>query len=128
MRRDPTMVVDPIEARLWAWSAWLTGGGRQAVGYPVKSVLHESWMPPTPGQTPTMASSVQSSDRREREMHLIIEAMSLTLQNTLVAVYVMRASVAEQERIFERQHSTIRARVERAKGMINRALDRCAVQ
>lgn len=91
---DATMDVDVLQGRLQAWAAWLTGGG-SGVGYPTKSVLHSSWLPPTAGLTPTMVAGTGDGGRRERALHHVIStALSVRLQNTLVVVYVMRASVA----------------------------------
>lgn len=115
---------DVMQGRLVAWAAWLTGGG-SGQGYPTKSVLHSSWLPPTPGQTPTMVSSTGGTGRRERALHQLISAeLSVRLQNTLVAVYVMRASPAEQVVLLECQASTVRARVSEAKALLVRALTR----
>lgn len=115
---------DVMQGRLVAWAAWLTSGG-SGEGYPTKSVLHSSWLPPTPGQTPTMASSTGSTGRRERALHQMISAeLSVRLQNTLVVVYVMRASPAEQVVLLECQASTVRARVSEAKALLARALAR----
>ena len=120
--REATMDVDVLHGRLQAWATWLTGGG-SGVGYPSKSVLHSSWLPPTPGQTPTMVTSTGDGGRRERELHQIIStALSVRLQNTLVVVYVMRASAAEQASRLECQEATVRARVREAKALIGRAL------
>ena len=120
--REAMIEVDPLPGRLVAWAAWLTSGGSGGEGYPTKSVLHSSWLPPTPGKTPTMASS---TGRRERALHQMISAeLSVRLQNTLVAVYVMRASPAEQVVLLECQASTVRARVSEAKALLARALAR----
>lgn len=120
--RDAVMDVDVLQQRLQAWAAWLTGGGR-GDGYPTKSVLHDSWLPPTPGMTPTMKSGAGGTGRQERELHQVIStALSVRLQNTLVAVYVMRATPAEQQALLECQASTVRARVAEAKRLIGMAL------
>ena len=122
--RDATITVDVIQNRLQAWAAWLTGGGSGA-GYPTKSVLHESWLPPTPGQTPSMRTDGGGSTRQERELHAIIaSALSVRLQNTLVVVYVMRAKPDEQVMRLDCQQSTVRARVSEAKAIIGKALMR----
>ena len=122
--REATMEVDPMQGRLVAWAAWLTSGG-SGEGYPTKSVLHSSWLPPTPGQTPTMVSSTGTTGRRERALHQMISAeLSVRLQNTLVVVYVMRASPAEQVVLLECLASTVRARVSEAKALLARALAR----
>lgn len=120
--RDAVLDVDVLHGRLQAWATWLTGGGSGA-GFPTKSVLHSSWLPPTPGQTPTMATSSGDGGRREKALHHIIStALSVRLQNTLVVVYVMRASPAEQALRLECQESTVRARVREAKLLIGQAM------
>ena len=122
--RDATTTVDVIQNRLQAWAAWLTGGSSGA-GYPTKSVLHESWLPPTPGQTPSMRTDGGGSTRQERELHAIIAStLSVRLQNTLVVVYVMRAKPDEQVMRLDCQQSTVRARVSEAKTIIGKALMR----
>lgn len=119
---DAVMDVDVLHGRLQAWATWLTAGGR-GEGYPTKSVLHSSWLPPAPGMTPTMRTSVGDGGRRERALHQVIsQALSVRLQNTLVVVYVMRASAAEQATLLDCQESTVRARVREAKALIARAL------
>lgn len=124
-RRDGGEVVidaDVLHQRLLAWAAWLTGGGSSA-GYPTKNVLHSSWLPPAPGTTPTMVTAPAGTTRRERELHRIIsQALSVRLQNTLVVVYLMRASTTEQTVLLECQPSTVRARVGEAKRLIALAL------
>lgn len=119
--RDAVMDVDVLQQRLQAWAAWLTGGGSGA-GYPTKSVLHSSWLPPTPGMTPTMKASTGGAGQQERQMHRIVSGLSVRLQNTLVAVYVMRASAGEQAVLLDCQQSTVRARVAEAKRLIAQAL------
>jgi len=122
--REASMTVDVIQGRLLAWAAWLTGGG-SAAGYPTKSVLHESWLPPTPGQTPTMRTDGGGSSRQERELHRIINsALSVRLQNTLVVVYLMRAKPDEQVMRLDCQPSTVRARISEAKAIIGKCLER----
>ena len=122
--RDAVMDVDVLHGRLQAWATWLTGGGSGA-GFPTKSVLHSSWLPPTPGMTPTMATSAGDGGRRERALHQVIStALSVRLQNTLVVVYVMRASPAEQAVLLDCQEATVRARVREAKAVIGRTLSK----
>jgi DNA-directed RNA polymerase specialized sigma24 family protein len=122
--REAAMDVDVVEGRLQAWATWLTAGGC-GDGYPTKSVLHSSWLPPTPGQTPTMTTSTGDGGWRERALHQIIStALSVRLQNTLVVVYVMRASAAEQAVLLDCQESTVRARVREAKAAIALAMSK----
>ena len=40
---------DVLQERLQQWGAWLASGGRPVSGFPTKSVLHQSWMPPSQG-------------------------------------------------------------------------------
>lgn len=104
--------VDVLEARLQEWAHWLAGGF--SAGYPVTNVLHESWMPPAPGQLPTLHTG-GSSTRRERAMHEAIRALSMRLQNTLVVAYVYRLAASEQALRLGCAESTVRARVVEAK-------------
>lgn len=116
------MTVDVMETRLQAWAAWMTGGKCDA-GYPCTNVLHPSWMPPAPGQTPTLKSVPQGAGRMERELHQAIQTLSIRLQNTLVVVYLMRAGTAERVTLLDCQESTVRARVAEAKARIARKMD-----
>lgn len=114
--RPSVATVDIMEVRLQAWASWLRAG-RQGEGYPTKSVLHQSWMPPAPGMQPGMRMST-GSDHQERALHRAIQALSVRLQNTLVVVYLMRASVDEQVMRLDCQPSTVRARVAEAKRVL----------
>ena len=120
MRDEAT--VDVMEQRLLAWAAWLKGG-RTSAGYPTKSVLHQSWMPPAPGQTPTLRSVPSGSDAQQQQTHLDIQALSVRLQNTLVVVYLDRAKPDEQVYRLDCQASTVRARVLEAKRLLARMAD-----
>lgn len=115
--RDAAQQIDHLQRRLQAWAAWLTSEG-SGVGYPTKSVLHSSWMPPAPGQTPSMMTSGGGSDRAERAMHAAILSLSTRLQDTLVVVYVMRAAADEQARQLACQPATVRARVAEARRLL----------
>lgn len=110
-----------MERRLLAWAAWLTGG-RSSAGYPVKNVLHPSWMPPAGGRTPTMVATLATTMAPERQVHAAVMSMSQRLQDTLAAVYVLRASADEQVSILGCQASTVRARVAAAKAMLAQML------
>lgn len=113
-----SLVVDPVHHRLQAWAAWLTGGAA-GLGYPTKSVLHHSWMPPAPGQAPTMRTAAGDGGAAlARSLHRDILSLSLRLQNTLVVVYLMRAKPAEQVRLLECQASTVRARLTEARRLL----------
>lgn len=122
---DAVTHVDVLEARLLAWAAWLTSGGGGA-GYPTRSVLHQSWLPPAPGEGGGGAP-VRHGGVQEARLHRIITAaLSVRLQNTLVVVYLMRAKPAEQVQLLGCQASTVRARVGEAKRLLARELDRVA--
>ena len=45
-----------LERRLVEWGQWATSGQRGS-GYPTKSVLHESWLPPDPDRKSTRLNS-----------------------------------------------------------------------
>lgn len=106
-------LLDRMERHLLAWGVWVQGGKR-GDGYPTKSVLHQSWLPPTPGMVPTMRVSA-TSDRAERALHAAIQQMSVRMQNTLVVVYVMRAGPVEREELLQCNAVTIRSRLGEAK-------------
>jgi len=105
-----------LEQRLLAWGAWLSGGGR-GDGYPAMSVLHVNWMPPAPGQTPTLKTSARD-DARERALHQIIGGLPQRLSDTLVTVYVHKVSAAERSQRLGCQESTVYSRLEEARRVI----------
>lgn len=106
-----------IHDRLLSWAQWVTTGGA-AVGYPVKSVLHESWMPPARGSTPTMRAAA-GSDKRERDTHSAIGRLSLKLRNVVVVHYVQKLTVDDQASMLNISAGTLHARVRRAREMIH---------
>lgn len=114
MGTEPT--ADIIERRLQEWAHWIGGG--TSVGYPVTNVLHQSWLPPSPGQLPTMQTGGRSSSR-ERALHAAILVLSVRLQNTLAVVYVYRLTAAEQAMRLGCAVSTVRARVQEAKRLLS---------
>lgn len=121
MTTDTSTLADTMEQHLLSWGSWLQGGKR-GHGYPVTNVLHQSWLPPTPGMTPTMCTTA-GSDRIERAIHRAVQGMSIRMQNTLVAVYVMRAPAADWPDILECADGTVRQRIAIAKRLLVRALD-----
>ena len=121
LRDDARATIDVMQSRLLAWAAWLKGGSN-AAGYPTKNVLHQSWMPPAPGQLPSMRTASGVSTAQERALHGIICTLNHRLQNTLVVVYVMRAGSDEQVRLLECQASTVRARIREAKALLGQLL------
>lgn len=107
---------DIIERRLQEWAHWLSGG--RSAGYPVTNVLHQSWLPPSPGQLPTMQTGGRNTSR-ERALHAAILALSMRLQNTLAVVYVYRLTATEQAMRLGCAASTVRARVLEAKRLLS---------
>lgn len=105
--------MDDMERRLLAWGAWLAMGGKSGDGFPRTSVLHENWMPPAPGSSPTMKAG--RGDAAQRRLHGCIGLLSVRLANTLVVVYVQRLSGAQAAERLACGEATVRARVRDAK-------------
>lgn len=114
-------VVDRVDQALRDWAHWIMLG-RSAAGFSRCNVLHKSWMPPTPGRTPTMAVSTVD-DRRHRLVHQAIGHLSLRLSNTVVVHYCYRLSVAEQCQRLDCAPSTVHARLQVARTHVGRWLD-----
>ena len=98
-----------IEARLQRWGAWVSVG--DGSGFPVMSVLHPEWQPPSPGVTPTMKVG-QATD--VRQTHRAIAQLSQRLANTLVVHYCLKLPVAAQADRLQCAEGTVHARVEEA--------------
>lgn len=121
MRTHDEATCDMVERRLLEWAAWKTRGGN-GDGFPTKSVLHHSWSPPTPGRTPTMATSSSGSDARERQVDGCVQELRPKLRDAIVARYLMRATIEEQVRMAGCTAEGVRKRVQIAKDEIARAL------
>lgn len=83
-----------VEDMLQRWALAVTVG--DGSGYPVKSVLHPSWSPPTPGLTPTLKSvpgNRQASVVHQALMELGQERPKLLA--TVMGVYVLKRRHAE---------------------------------
>jgi hypothetical protein len=118
MPRDAQM-----EARLQRWAQWVTVG--DGSGYPVKSVLHPEWQPPSPGITPTLKVAPATDVRATHWAiaHLVQRGvMSQRLANTLVVHYCMHLSLSDQAMRLECSIDSIHDRVERAHRMLMREL------
>lgn len=100
-----------IEERLIRWAQGVTVGDGN--GYPAMSIIHPSWQPPTPGQTPTLKVGVPSDTR---QTHAAIQQLPPTLIKVVTAVYAKRMSAAEAAVHPEIacQERTVHDRVERA--------------
>lgn len=121
MRTHDEATCDMVERRLLEWAAWKTRGG-SADGYPRKSVLHPSWSPPTPGSTPTMATSSTGSEARERQVDSCVQELRPKLRDAVVVRYLMRASIEEQVKRAGCTADGVRKRIQIAKEEIARAL------
>lgn len=115
---DP-IIDDVMERRLQAWGAWLAEGGC-GDGFPTKSVLHQSWLPPAAGCAPSM--KVGQGDAAERAIHAAVMQMSVRMANTLVITYVYRQVGQARAQRLECQESTARARVQEAKRILHQHL------
>ena len=98
-----------IEARLQRWAQWVNVG--DGSGYPVMSVLHPEWQPPSPGVTPSMKTASASDTR---QTHRAIAKLSQRLANTLVVHYCLKLSIADQAARLDCAEDTVFGRVEQA--------------
>lgn len=113
MARDEQM-----DARLWRWAEWLkTGDGS---GYPVKSVLHEDWSPPSKGALPTMRVAPPGSDARQT--HDLVGALKPSWRATVAAHYVLRMTTAQAAVALSVQPDTVLDRLERIHAHLRREL------
>ena len=101
--------IPEIEDRLLRWAEWRKVG--DGSGYPVKSVLHGDWSPPSGGIMPGMkvvpASDVKQTGR-------LVARLSESLQATLVLHYVRRLPVQQAAAELKCQPDTVHARIEQA--------------
>ena len=102
MARNPD-----IEARLQRWAVAVTVG--DGSGYPVMSVLHHEWQPPSLGITPTMKTSGHSD---ARETHAALRQLSQRLQNTVAVHYCMKLPVENQAQRLGCAVATVHGRIE----------------
>lgn len=100
---------EAIEARLQRWAQGVTVG--DGSGFPVMSVLHPSWTPPSPGVLPSLKVAPASD---VRQTHQAIARLSARLQDTLVMHYCIKAPMAEQAARLGCAIDTVYGRVERA--------------
>ncbi len=114
---------ESMHARLCAWGAWFNAGGCNIDGgWPVKSVLHPTWQPPTFGARAAQVA-VKRSDVAERELHDRIGRLSDKLRAAVVVVYArpwaprekaaeLGCTVAAMERRIDRAHEALASRVD----------------
>lgn len=106
--------VSGVERRLQEWAAWFNAGGTNGVGWPMKSVLHPSWMPPAPGTVVQAASAVRLGDQRERQVHAAIGGLSDKLIVAVVVRYAKRLPFADGAAVAGCGEQALKARVARA--------------
>jgi len=110
-----------IAARLQRWAQWVTAGDGN--GYAAMCVLHEDWMPPAPGTTPTLKIGT-STDAREthRAIDVIRRTHSLRLSNTIVVHYCLKLPVRDQAERLACTERAIELRIERAHNLLAQIL------
>lgn len=111
--------IDWVEQRLQRWAQAVTVG--DGSGYPVMSVLHEDWMPPSPGVTPSMKVSLGCNDARST--HRAIAWLSLKQRNTVVMHYRMKLPIAEHAERLGCPVDTVHGRIEAAHRRLAAILD-----
>jgi hypothetical protein len=103
-----------VDDMLQRWALAVTVG--DGSGYPVKSVLHPSWSPPTPGLTPTLKSV--PGNKQTRVVHQALVELGRErpkLLATVTAVYVLKRQAAEAAALVDGcQPDTIGKRVQEA--------------
>ena len=114
MARDQRM-----EERLQRWAQAVTVG--DGSGFPVMSVLHPEWQPPSPGITPTMKTAAASD---ARETHRALKTLSQRLQNTVAVHYCMKLPLDVQAQRLGCAVDTVHGRIEAAHRALWAALDR----
>jgi hypothetical protein len=110
--------IQAIDDRLQRWALAVTVG--DGSGYPVTSVLHPNWSPPSPGMTPTIKTSA-SSDVKETHA-AICTLQSENLMRAVVAHYIKRGTIEAQSAWAGCKADTLMDRVARAHREIARGL------
>ena len=109
-----------IECRLREWAQWISAGQR-GEGYPGKSVLHQSWMPPDAGSTPVPKVTTGSQAELWRT-HEAIATLPKDLRNTLALHYVWRLPTRQMAQQLKCSISTVYARLITARFKVKLAL------
>jgi DNA-directed RNA polymerase specialized sigma24 family protein len=90
------MRVEAVERRLVEWAAWFNAGGSSCDGgWPVKNILHPSWLPPSGGASRSLPAG-RRADTREREIHRAIGLLSDRSIAAVVVHYCKRWTLVEQ--------------------------------
>jgi DNA-directed RNA polymerase specialized sigma24 family protein len=111
--------IDWVEQRLQRWGQAVTE--RDGSGYPVMSVLHEDWMPPSPGVTPSMKISLGRSDAAST--HRAISRLSRKQRDAVVIHYALKLPMAEQAARLGCAVDTVHGRIEAAHAQLAAILD-----
>ena len=112
---------DQFKRTMAAWGAWFNDGG-SAEGFPRKSVIHPTWMPPSSGgRLPAMAVAVRS-DQRERMVHQAIGRLSDKLIVVMVGKWARRMTSAQMALELCVTSSAVDGRVARAHDQLRALL------
>lgn len=111
--------IQAIDDMLRRWAAAVAGEG-DGSGYPTKSVLHEDWSPPTPGQTPTMKTVRHGRD--VWATHAALRQLSVRARNTVVMHYCSRLTIEQQAAVLECKPDTVKDRIETIHRQLAREL------
>ena len=118
------MRIEAIERRLHDWAAWFNSGGCVVDGgWPVKNILHPSWLPPGGGSS-TPVAAVARSDLLERATHKAIGTLSDKLIATVVVHYCRRMTLEQQAQALGCRPAAVGVRVERAHEQLAQVLMR----
>lgn len=113
---------EQVDRRLREWAAWFNDGGCTVGGWPVKNILHPSWLPPSAGSMVVL--QVQAgSDARERQVHMAIGMLSDKLIAAVVVRYCKQWSAAAQAQELGCGASALQARIARAQARIAELLN-----
>ena len=107
-----------IDERLQRWALAVTVG--DGSGYPVTSVLHPNWSPPSPGMTPTLKVGAASDVKQTHAA--ICTLQSANLMMAIVAHYIKRGTIEAQAAWAGCKADTLMDRVGRAHREIARGL------
>ena len=112
-------MIKEIDDRLLRWAEWKQLGN--TAGYPVKSILHPTWSPPSPGMLPTLRVGATSD---AQQTHQALEKIqSVNLINAICARYLRRGTLEERAELAGCKPDTFAKRIDRAHREIARALE-----
>lgn len=102
--------IEWVEARLREWAEWVRSQGQsdKGTGYPTRNCLDPDWGRPGRGAVPTFKVVIQG---RGSVTHFHLQALSVTLQQTLVLVYLENLAVVEVAKRMGTSASTVDQRL-----------------